>query len=156
MSKPTRYLLNSEKHCFSVRRTKDAVAMDDLDLPSMSSSVSFDSLPSKWQIPLSSIKLMCLNNKPIELGKGGCGVVYQALVRKDTAAIKIVTGGGEQEQARLLHEIMVHEQCKSVHVVQFLGYSISEDGLLLCMEYMPCGTLYHSLSKSDEFQWWNR
>lgn len=47
----------------------------------------------------------------------------RAKVRKSDAAVKIVKGGGEREQARLLHEIKVLEQCKSTHIVQFFGYA---------------------------------
>ena len=46
----------------------------------------------------------------------------RARVRKADAAVKVVKGGGEREQARLLHEIKVLEQCKSPHIVQFYGY----------------------------------
>ena len=47
----------------------------------------------------------------------------RAKVRKADAAVKVVKGGGEREQARLLHEIKVLEQCKSTHIVQFFGYA---------------------------------
>ena len=47
----------------------------------------------------------------------------RAKVRKSDAAVKVVKGGGEREQARLLHEIKVLEQCKSTHIVQFFGYA---------------------------------
>ena len=46
----------------------------------------------------------------------------RARVRKADAAVKVVKGGGEREQARLLHEIKVLEQCHSPHIVQFYGY----------------------------------
>ena len=48
--------------------------------------------------------------------------VCRARVRRADAAVKVVKGGGEREQARLLHEIKVLEQCKSPHIVQFYGY----------------------------------
>ena len=67
-----------------------------------------------------------------------------------------VKGGRPSEQARLLHEILILEKCRSSHVVQFLGYAISDDGLLLCMEFLSGGTLYESLKREATYQWYNR
>lgn len=58
----------------------------------------------------------------MELGRGSFGVVYRTRVRKADAAVKVVRGGDEREQARLLHEVKVLEQCNSAHIVQFYGY----------------------------------
>ena len=142
------------KSC-AVTGESDAVAMNEIEV-SESNSTSFDSLPETWLIPIRDIKLVAEDGKLKVLGKGAYGLVYQAVVRTENAAIKIVQGGSSAKQARLMHEIKVLERCKSCHIVQFLGYSISPEGLLLCMEYMNRGTLYHSLQDSDEFRWHNR
>lgn len=133
----------------------DVVDMGMLSLPN-SKKVTFDSLPESWQIPLSSVKIFFRGDKPVLLGKGGFGMVFHAKVRQEQAAIKMVQGGSKKEQARLLHEIMVLERCKTIHVVQFLGYSISGSRILLCMEFLPGGTVWESLRKDDEFQWYKR
>lgn len=80
----------------------------------------------------------------------------RAKVWNGEAAIKMIKGGSAAEHARLLHEIKILESCRSTQIVQFLGYSITSDGLLLCMEFMPNGTLFSALGKSPEFQWYNR
>ena len=133
----------------------EAVDINDVSV-SPSNSSSFEGLPSEWQIPLDRVKLVCVDNSPRELGKGGFGVVYEAIVRNEPAAIKMVSGSESKAQARLLHEITVQEKCKSMHTVHFLGYSIAGPRLLLCMELMEGGSLYNSLRQSDEFQWYNR
>ena len=133
----------------------EAVDINDVSI-SPSNSSSFEGLPSEWQIPLDRVKLVCVDNSPRELGKGGFGVVYEAIVRNEPAAIKMVSGSESKAQARLLHEITVQEKCKSMHTVHFLGYSIAGSRLLLCMELMAGGSLYNSLRQSDEFQWYNR
>ena len=99
---------------------------------------------------------VCLNNEPVVLGKGGWGLVLRAFVGQEEAAVKMVLGGSTLQNARLLHEISILEQCKSSHITRFLGYSVSNDGLLLLMEFMPGGNLAHSLKASTEFQWYNR
>ena len=37
--------------------------------------VSFDGIPPEWEIKPNQIKLHCTDGKPIELGRGGFGVV---------------------------------------------------------------------------------
>ena len=131
------------------------VDIEDISLSSTSAS-SFDSLPKHWFIPLDRVKLACRDNEPVVLGKGGFGIVYQAIVRQENAALKIVKGGTAKEQARLLHEIKVLEQCRSMHIVKFLGYSVADTTLILCMELLSGGSLYDALRQGDEFQWYNR
>lgn len=60
----------------AVGRSANVVDINDLDLPNMNPG-NLDSLPSNWQIPLSSVSLLCYNSRPIELGAGGFGVVYR-------------------------------------------------------------------------------
>lgn len=71
-------------------------------------------------------------------------------------AVKMVKGGTLAEHARLLHEIRYLKACRSKHIVQFVGYSTTSDGLLLCLEFMSRGSLYNSLHNSSEHQWYNR
>lgn len=90
------------------------------------------------------------------LDVSGFGMVLRGMVWNEEAALKTVKGGSPSEHARLLHEIKILESCRSRHIVQFFGYSICADGLLLCMEFLPGGNLYRSLGSDNEFQWWNR
>ena len=83
-------------------------------------------------------------------------MVLRGKVWNEDAALKIVKGGTPAEHARLLHEIKILESCRSSHIVQFFGYSISTEGLLLCMEFLSGGNLYESLGASDEYQWYKR
>ena len=64
-----------------------------------------------------------------------------------------VKGGHPTEQARLLHEILNLERCRVCRLVHFLGYAISDDELLLCMEFTERGTLYESLRIETAYQW---
>lgn len=132
--------------------------MRKIEFPSRDSSEvrSLEGLPQDWQIPLTSIKIMCHGNRPFELGRGGFGSVLLGIIRAEKAAIKIVKGGDASSHARFLHEIKLLEKPKSAHIVQFFGYSIAPRGVLLCMEYLPGGTLYESLHRNGEFQWYNR
>ena len=141
-------------HC-AVAGLSNVVDMELLSLSDVGSG-SFDSLPNSWKIPLSSVKILFNGSGPVILGQGGFGVVYHAIVRQEEAAIKVVKGGTARDQARLLHEITVLERCRTTHIVQFLGYSRTSTSLLLCMEYCQGGTLWASLRRCDEYQWWNR
>ena len=89
--------------------------------------------------------------------------MYLGVARGEVAAIKVVTGGGRSGQAKLLHEIEILEQCRSQHIVQFLGYSMQRNQLLLIMAYVPGGTLYdglhnlgHPQRRSRTYQYYNR
>ena len=143
---------------FSTHAGNDAgVGLDMRNLHLSSTNAStFENLPKHWRIPLERVKLVCVDGQAIVLGRGGFGDVYQAIVRQEQAALKTVRGGDPKEQARLLHEIKVLEQCRSVHIVQFLGYSVAGNRLLLAMELLRGGSLYNALRQNDEFQWYNR
>ena len=89
--------------------------------------------------------------------------VYLGVANWEVAAIKVVTGGGRSGQAKLLHEIEILERCRSQHIVQFFGYSMQRNQLLLIMAYMPGGTLYdalhnlaHPKRRSRTYQFYNR
>ena len=43
----------------------------------MASTVQVDELPKNWHIPVESVKLLCEDGKPIELGDGTYSVVYR-------------------------------------------------------------------------------
>ena len=86
--------------------------------------------------------------------RGGFGVVLWGQVHREEAAIKLIKGrSGEKE---MLQEIAVLERAKTNYVTRFLGYSVCPDGIMLCMEYMPGGTLFAALQQGQEFQWQNR
>lgn len=73
------------------RGSTDVVKMDDVELPDGdNSTASFDNLPEQWKIPISNVKLMCIGDKAVVLGSGGCGIVFRGIVRREEAAIKMV------------------------------------------------------------------
>ena len=39
--------------------------------------MTFDDLPERWHVPLSSVQLLCDHGRPLELGAGGFGTVYR-------------------------------------------------------------------------------
>ena len=95
-----------------------------------------------------------MDGRPIELGRGGHGIVLWGQIHKEDTAVKIIKGMGEEEA--MLQEIMILEQAKTKYVVRFLGYSLTSDGLLMAMEYARGGNLYDALRNGEEFQWYNR
>ena len=136
-------------------RDRDTLHIRNLSMYTDNPSVSEESL-DECHVPLERIKLVCTDDQLILLGRGGFGFVYRAIVRQEEAAVKLVTGASEQEKARFLHEIMMLERCRSTHIVQFLGYSVADSRLLLCMELMKGGSLWNALRQNDELQWYNR
>ena len=60
----------------AVKSAAEAVDIDNLDVPQSNPS-SFRSLPEKWEIPLSSLEIVCWRGEPVELGRGGFGLVYR-------------------------------------------------------------------------------
>ena len=115
---------------------------------------TIDSIPQNWEIKENGLKLHCIDGRPIELGRGGHGIVLYGQVHKDDAAVKIIKGSGEE--AEMLQEIMILERAKTKYVVRFLGYSLSPDGIVMAMEYAQGGNLYDALRDGEEFQWYNR
>ena len=91
--------------------------------------------------------------------KGGMRLLMpkcRALARREQAAVKIMKGNSSNQQEQLLHEIKMMERCVSAHIVRFLGFSVLDAGLVLVMEYMPGGSLFHALGEGNEFQWYKR
>lgn len=62
--------------CCVVMTSAEAIDIDNLDVPQNNPS-SFRSLPTRWQIPLSSLEIVCCKGEPVELGRGGFGLVYR-------------------------------------------------------------------------------
>ena len=58
-------------------------------------------------------------------------------MHQEDAAIKMIKGRGRESE--LLREIAILERAKTQYVVRFLGYAICQQGILLCMEYLPGG-----------------
>ena len=129
-------------------RTVRTVSQDSHETPTA------QSIPQEWEIKENELKLHCIDGRPIELGRGGHGIVLWGQVHKEDTAVKIIKGMGEEEA--MLREIMILERAKTKYVVRFLGYSLSADGLLMAMEYARGGNLYDALRNGGEFQWYNR
>lgn len=119
-------------------------------------SSTFEGIPPEWEIKSSQIKLHCVDSRPVELGRGGFGVVLYATVHKEDAAVKIIGGKQRDNQAMIIKEIIIMERARTDYVVRFLGYSVCQDGILLAMEYMAGGTLWQSLRRDDEYHWYHR
>ena len=47
----------------------------DIDRSEDETPVSFEGIPPNWEIKKDMMKLHCIDGKPIELGRGGYGVV---------------------------------------------------------------------------------
>ena len=117
-------------------------------------SPTAQSIPQEWEIKENELKLHCMDGRPVELGRGGHGIVLWGRVHKEDTAVKIIKGMGEEEA--MLQEIMILERAKTKYVVRSLGYSLTPDGLLMAMEYAKGGNLYDALRSGEEFQWYNR
>ena len=51
------------------------MTIQDIDRSEDETPVSFQGIPLEWEIKTSMLKLHCIDGKPIELGRGGHGVV---------------------------------------------------------------------------------
>lgn len=119
-------------------------------------STALDGIPEVWQINSDQVRLYAVDGKPLELGRGGFGIVLHGTVHKEDAAIKTIRDRDRANQAALLNEITIMDRAKSDYIVRFLGFSVCRDGLLLAMEFMKNGTLFEALARSDDFQWYGR
>ena len=51
------------------------MTIENIDRSDDDTPVSFEGIPPEWEIKSNQIKLHCVDGKPIELGRGGFGVV---------------------------------------------------------------------------------
>ena len=51
------------------------MTIQDIDCSEDDTPVSFEGIPPEWEIKTNMLKLRCVDGKPIELGRGGYGVV---------------------------------------------------------------------------------
>ena len=65
----------------------DLMTIQNIDRTEDDTPVSFEGVPPQWEIKKNMLKLHCIDAKPIELGRGGYGVV---LFGKPS----VLTGGG--------------------------------------------------------------
>lgn len=73
----------------------------------------------------------------------------------DMFAVKVASARGEVAQAILLAEIKMLGQFCCTYIVQYMGYSIHNNALMLLTALHPAGNLYDSLLASDRYQFWN-
>ena len=134
----------------SDRLTLEEVGLPD-DVPATLAGIA-----KEWSLKPTQIKLYCVDGKPIELGRGGFGVVFYARLDRQDAAIKVIFGGQRDAQAELMREVTVLARVVSDYVVRFLGYTVCGGGMIMAMEFMEGGSLYHALQSCDDFRWNNR
>ena len=60
----------------AVELVKEVVDFSSLHISS-ETSATFDGLPERWHVPLPSVKLLCKEGRPLEVGTGGFGMVYR-------------------------------------------------------------------------------
>ena len=53
----------------------DLMTICDIDRSEDDTPVAFEGIPPDWEIKKDMLKLHCVEGKPIELGRGGYGVV---------------------------------------------------------------------------------
>ena len=51
------------------------LTINNIDAADDMASVSFNGIPPEWEIKTNQIRLHCIDGKPIELGRGGYGIV---------------------------------------------------------------------------------
>ena len=51
------------------------MTIDDINQSDASNPVAFEGIPPQWEIKANELKLHCVDGKPIELGRGGYGIV---------------------------------------------------------------------------------
>ena len=53
----------------------ELMTIDDISQPEDIDPAAFEGIPPEWEIKSNELKLHCVDGKPIELGRGGYGVV---------------------------------------------------------------------------------
>jgi len=93
---------------------------------------------SSWNIPYQSIQMI------EELGRGGYGIVYKALWRKQEVAVKKIASNDPvqleefRKEFSLMNKLRPHK-----HVVQLLG--MVQKPLCIVLDYYPNGNLHNFL-----------
>jgi hypothetical protein len=103
----------------------------------------------KYSSPIKQIRLMR------KINSGGFGVVWKARYKGQTVAIKLIRMDKERNlknvkmvaDESLIMELMVHER-----IVRFIMFEIESLGIVL--EYLPLGSLYDYIAKSEGFIPW--
>lgn len=92
------------------------------------------------------------NNFSAQVGQGGYGKVYKAILADGTAvAIKRAQGGSLQGSKEFFTEIELLSRLHHRNLVSLVGYCDEEDEQMLVYEFMPNGTLRdHISAKSKE------
>lgn len=91
-----------------------------------------------------------------EIGRGGCGIVYQGKLEDGrVAAIKKLQDASPQEAEEFLAEISTIGKLNHMNLIQLWGYCIEGKKRLLVFEYMENKSLAHNLF-SNSLSWETR
>jgi len=123
------------------------VPLEESHLSGAVRSVSLPTDTMAWEIPdgeFSQVK---------EIGAGAFGVVYSAIWRGTKVCLKQLhkhLNADEVAQAEFRLELKIMQQLHHPHIVQFLGTTVSADGLTsIVSEYMAGGSL-ETLFRNEE------
>ena len=121
---------------------KELLSIQGIEAASLTETNALEGLQADWEIDADEIKLVCVNGRPVELGRGGCGIVLLAKVHREDAAVKMIKHDSKDFETALLLEIATLERAKTKYVTCFLGFSLCREGIMLAMEYLEGGGLH--------------
>lgn len=93
----------------------------------------------EYQVPIKADELVQLK----KLGSGNSGTVSKVLhlpTQKIMARKTIHLDAKEMVQSQILRELRIMHECDSPFIIDFYGAFISEGDVVICMEYVDCGS----------------
>lgn len=112
------------------------------DLPAPKTSASNQALQRVMPLNPSEI------TKGKQLGKGGCGVVYQATLRGQPVAAKFLLGADNQDtMAEFKNEITLMEKLTHPNIVFLVGYNYTPPNYCIVTELCANGSLFDLIQK---------
>ncbi|GKF30231.1 receptor-like protein kinase FERONIA, partial [Tanacetum coccineum] len=97
-------------------------------------------------------------NEALVIGRGGFGKVYKGCICIEeinhVVAVKRLDSMSNQGAAEFRAEIDMLCKLRHCHLVSLIGFCEDNKGMILVYEYMPHGTLYDHLHKTDTSLSW--
>ena len=100
-----------------------------------------------------------LTNPPIELGRGGFGIVYQGTWQHNKVAIKklFLASPTQNTIEEFKHETQLMAQINHPNVIRLYGMCLEPNQYSMVLEYMPKGSLYNLIhDRAFTFSWQQR
>ncbi|GME95926.1 unnamed protein product [Ambrosiozyma monospora] len=104
----------------------------------------------EYQLPIKADELVLLK----KLGAGQGGTVSKVLhlpTQKSMARKIIPIDAKEVIQSQIIRELRIMHECDSPYIIGFYGAFIHESDVVICMEYVDCGSLDYIFKLTGPF-----